>query len=78
MVTDKIREVWGDLPANQPMDVARASLLPVVRPEVNGKSFLVNGGRITEVEDKLDETSPLWLGDQLAKDMREGQGRLIP
>lgn len=78
MVTDKIREVWGDLPANKPVDVARASLLPVVRSEINGKSFLINGGRITEVEDKLDETSDLWLGSELAKDMREGQRRLIP
>ncbi|KAH7013890.1 hypothetical protein EDB80DRAFT_568660 [Ilyonectria destructans] len=78
MVTDHIRKVWGELPANSPLDVAKASLLPVLRPEVNGKSFLINGGHITEVEDKLNETQPVWLGDELDKQMREGQRRLIP
>lgn len=78
MVTDHIRKIWGELPANSPLDVARASLLPVLQPEVNGKSFLINGGHITEVEDKLNETQPIWLGDELDKHMREGQRRLIP
>lgn len=78
MVTGHIQNVWGELPANSPLDVARASLLPIARPEVNGKSFLINGGDITEVEDKLDETQPVWLGSQLDSDMREGQRRLIP
>lgn len=77
MVTDEIKKVWGDLPANKPLDVARASLLLVVRPEINGKSFLVNGGLITEVEDKLDEARHVWLGPKLDKDMREGQRRLM-
>ena len=78
MVTDRIREVWGDLPANQPIDVAKASLLPVMRPEVNGKSFLINGGNITELEDKLAETQPIWLGQKLSEDMNDGQERLLP
>ncbi|KAJ3540331.1 hypothetical protein NM208_g5115 [Fusarium decemcellulare] len=78
MVTDHIKKVWGDLPANSPLDVAKASLLPIVRPEINGKSFLINGGNITELEDKLDETQHIWLGPGLDKDMREGQRRLIP
>lgn len=78
MVTDEIRKVWGDLPANQPLDVAKASLLPVILPQVNGKSFLINGGKITEVEDKLDEAQPIWMGPELDKNMRDGQRRLIP
>ncbi|KPM40149.1 hypothetical protein AK830_g6436 [Neonectria ditissima] len=78
MVTDHIRNVWGELPANSPLDVAKASLMPIVGPALNGKSFLINGGRITEIEDKLDETQPIWLGAELDKDMREGQRRLIP
>lgn len=78
MITDHIKNVWGDLPANKPLDVAKASLLPVVRPEINGKSFLINGGNITEVEDKLDEAQPIWMGPELDKHMREGQRRLIP
>lgn len=78
MVTDRIKEVWGDLPANEPIDVAKASLLPVMRPDINGKSFLINGGNITELEDKLAETQHIWLGPKLSEDMIDGQGRLIP
>ncbi|KAH7134463.1 hypothetical protein B0J13DRAFT_587182 [Dactylonectria estremocensis] len=78
MVTDHIKKVWGDLPANSPTDVARASLLPLFQTDLNGKSFLINGGNITEVEDKLVEAQPVWLGAELDKNMREGQRRLIP
>ncbi|KAH7133876.1 hypothetical protein EDB81DRAFT_658955 [Dactylonectria macrodidyma] len=78
MVTDHIKKVWGNLPANSPLDVARASLLPIMRPDVNGKGFLINGGNITEIEDKLDETQHIWLGMELDGHMREGQRRLIP
>lgn len=78
MATDHMRGVWGSLPANTPLDVARASVLPIVRPDVNGKSFLIHGANITELEDKLDETQHLWLGPELDKNMREGQRRLIP
>lgn len=76
MAVGHIQNVWKDLPANQPVDVARASLLPIIRPEVNGKSFLINGGNITELEERLDETQHVWLGPELDKDMREGQRRL--
>ncbi|KAJ4250200.1 hypothetical protein NW762_012015 [Fusarium torreyae] len=77
MITDHVRKVWGDLPANTPLDVAKASVLPVLRPDVNGKAFIINGGNITEVEDKLDETQGVWLGPDFDKYMREGQRRLI-
>ena len=78
MVTEELKGVWGELPANMPIDVAKAALLPIVRPEVNGKSFIINGGNITEVEDKLDEAQHMWLGTELDVNMREGQKRLIP
>lgn len=78
IVPDHVRQVWGELPANQPLDVARGSLLPIIRPNINGKSFIINGGNITEVEDKLEETQPIWLGQELSKHMNEGQRRLIP
>ncbi|KAL2881803.1 hypothetical protein SGCOL_002960 [Colletotrichum sp. CLE4] len=70
MVTDHIRSIWKELPANTPKDVATASLLPAMRPEVNGKSFFIHGGNISDLEDKLDETQPLWLGPELDKEMR--------
>lgn len=78
MATDRMVEVWGELPANQPIDVARASLLPIIRPDLNGKSFLIAGGSINELEDKLDETQHIWLGAELSEHMNEGQRRLIP
>lgn len=78
MVPEDIKRLWGDLPANTPEDVAKASLVPVIRPEINGKSFIVHGKDFTDVEDKLDQTQHLWMGSELDEAMREGQRRLIP
>ncbi|KXH40982.1 hypothetical protein CNYM01_05458 [Colletotrichum nymphaeae SA-01] len=78
MVAEDIKRLWGDLPANTPEDVAKASLVPVIRPEINGKSFIVHGKEFTDVEDKLDQTQHLWMGSELDEAMREGQRRLIP
>jgi hypothetical protein len=77
MASGAIRSVWEGLPANSPHDVARGSLLPVIRTTLNGNSFLVHGGSITETERKLDETQHLWLGTELDGIIREGQRRII-
>ena len=63
---------------NQPVHVARALLLPVVRPEINGKSFWVGGGEIVEVEDKTHEAQPIWLGKEMSEHVDEGQRRIVP
>ncbi|KAK0650755.1 Secoisolariciresinol dehydrogenase [Lasiodiplodia hormozganensis] len=78
MLLQEFYDVWGDLPRNKPEGPARALLLPVVRPDVNGKSFYVAGNRIVEVEDKTHEAQPIWLGERLSRDVDEGQRRLIP
>lgn len=78
MLLPHFLELWGTLPANKPEGVALALLLPIVRPEINGKSFFVAGHQIVEFEDRLHETQPLWMGEQLSKDVDEGQRRLIP
>ncbi|GME34931.1 Short-chain dehydrogenase/reductase SDR [Neofusicoccum parvum] len=78
MLLPEFLNVWGTLPRNKPEGPARALLLPVVRPEVNGKSFYIAGMQIVEVEDKLHEAQPIWLGEQLSKDVDEGQRRLVP
>ncbi|KAF2144754.1 uncharacterized protein K452DRAFT_245860 [Aplosporella prunicola CBS 121167] len=78
LLLQSMHDIWGDLPANQPEGVARALLLPVVRPDLNGKTFFVAGHRIVELEDKLHETQPLWMGQQLSEDVDEGQRRLCP
>ena len=74
----EILDIWRDLPANTPTGVGRAILLPLVRPEVNGKSFFVAGHKIVEFEDKLHDTQPQWMGEDLSKSVDEGQRRLIP
>jgi len=78
MLPQEIRTIWGTLPANQPWGVGHALLLPVVTPDVNGKSFFVAGHQIVDFEDSLHRTQPLWMGEQLSKDVDEGQSRLIP
>lgn len=57
--------------------MAHALLLPVVRPELNGKAFFGAGHEIVDFEEKLLESQPLWMGEQLSKDVDEGQRRLI-
>ncbi|KAF9891616.1 hypothetical protein FE257_003627 [Aspergillus nanangensis] len=76
MLIPSIIEAWGELPTNQPVGVARALLLPLVQTDINGKAFFVAGHRIVDFEDKLVETQPLWMGEQLASDIDEGQRRL--
>jgi hypothetical protein len=78
MLLPALLDMWGTLPANKPEGVARALLLPIVRPDVNGKSFFVAGHEIVDFEDKLHETQPLWMGKQLSEDVDEGQRRLVP
>ncbi|OBT82662.1 hypothetical protein VE02_07938 [Pseudogymnoascus sp. 03VT05] len=78
MLPDAIRKRWASLPTNEKCGVGRAILLPVVRPDVNGKSLFVGGNQIVDFEDKLHETQPLWMGEQMSKDMDAGQLIMIP
>ena len=73
-----IDKVWDGLPMNTATDAARALLLPVLRPEIHGKSFWVGGGDIIEVEDKTHETQPMWLTQKMSDDVDEGQHRIVP
>lgn len=76
MLPDWLREKWGGLPANDTNGVARALLLPAVRPHVNGKTLWVAGNDVIEIEDALHAAQPQWLGEQLSKDLDEGQKRM--
>lgn len=76
-LADTWANTWG-LPANMPGGVGRALLLPVVRPDVNGKSFFIAGNKIIDFEDKLHDSQPLWMGEELSKHVDEGQRRLLP
>ncbi|KAH7069856.1 hypothetical protein BKA63DRAFT_421530 [Paraphoma chrysanthemicola] len=72
-----ISATWGDLPRNSAAGVAKALLLPVIRPEIHGKSLWVGGDEIVEFEDKIQETQPLWMGAKLSADVEEGQRRMM-
>lgn len=80
MLTDQFLSVWGELPANEPIGVARALLLPAVRKDSNGKLLSVAGYEIVDFEEGLERTAQSqWMGEQLSKHVDEGQRpRLIP
>lgn len=73
MLPQFVIDLWGNLPANKPAGVAHALLLPLVQTEVNGKSFFVAGHQIVDFEDKIHETQPLWMGEQLSANVEKGQ-----
>ncbi|KAK1765136.1 hypothetical protein QBC33DRAFT_516912 [Phialemonium atrogriseum] len=76
MLPDWVREKWGDLPANDASGVARALLLPALRPDLNGKTLWVAGNDVIEIEDALHDAQPQWLGSQLSANVDEGQRRM--
>lgn len=78
MLLPEFLEVWGDLPANEPMGVARALLLPAVRTNLNGKSLFVAGHEIVDLEEGLERTKPQWMGKELSDHVDEGQRRILP
>lgn len=76
LVPSSLKKIWDPLPWSQSEDVAAALLMPVVRPELNGKAFFTAGQQIVELEDTLRQSQPQWMGEQLSKDIEEGQRRL--
>lgn len=78
MLLPEFLKVWGELPANEPIGVAKALLLPVVRPELNGKSLFVAGHEISDFEEGLEKTKPAWMGKELSDHVDEGQRRILP
>ncbi|PVH78057.1 NAD(P)-binding protein [Cadophora sp. DSE1049] len=78
MLLPEFLDVWGDLPANESIGVARALLLPAIRTDLNGKSLFVAGHKIVDLEDGLSRTQPQWMGQELSDYVDEGQSRIIP
>ncbi|KAL2205525.1 NAD(P)-binding protein [Sarocladium strictum] len=64
MLFDEWLASWT-LPKNTPLGVAKALFLPIVRPEINGKSFFISGDQIIEFEDTLANAEPEWIGQPL-------------
>ncbi|TVY87792.1 5'-hydroxyaverantin dehydrogenase [Lachnellula willkommii] len=78
MLLPNFLRVWGELPANEPIGVARALLLPAVRTELNGKSLFIAGHDIVDLEEGLERTKPEWMGKELSDHVDEGQRRILP
>ncbi|MCJ1477989.1 hypothetical protein MMC13_006664 [Lambiella insularis] len=65
-----------NLPVNQPADVAKV-IVDVTRSEkLNGKAFYIEGGRGWEIEDKINELEPQWLGEEASRSLAKGQALL--
>lgn len=76
MLPKFIEEIWGDLPRNTTLGLAKALLLPVIKEDMHGKSLWVGGNNITELEEKIQETQPLWMGPELSAGVNEGNRRM--
>jgi hypothetical protein len=70
------KETWGNLPANDPSGVANALLLPIVRPELNGRTISVAGNKTIELEQPLADIQAQWMGAELSAAITEGQVRM--
>ncbi|EXJ73910.1 uncharacterized protein A1O5_02204 [Cladophialophora psammophila CBS 110553] len=77
MVPKALTDLWENLPANTPAGIAIALLLPIIQPEINGKTFFVAGNEIVELEDSLAKSQPQWMGEELSRNVDEGQRRLL-
>ncbi|TVY25649.1 Tropinone reductase-like [Lachnellula hyalina] len=79
MMPQFIVDLWAHptaLPANDTDGVARALLIPVVRPELNGRTIWVAGNDAVELEEPLHKSQHLWMGKDLSTAVNEGQLRM--
>lgn len=76
MLLQWIQDLWGELPANDPHGVAKALLIPAVRPQLNGCTIWVAGNKAVEIEGPLRKTQPEWMGSELSAAVNEGQRRM--
>ncbi|PSN73008.1 NAD(P)-binding protein [Corynespora cassiicola Philippines] len=77
MMPSAIQAIWGDLPTNSGLGIGKTLLLPAIREDLHGKAFWVGGDEITELEDKIRETQPLWMGAELSAGVDEGSRRML-
>jgi hypothetical protein len=77
MTSEKMKEIWGELPSNTTEGVGRALLLPALHQDLNGLSLFVHGDQITDLEEGLAATMPQWMGHELSDVVNEGQRRIL-
>ncbi|KIW17995.1 hypothetical protein PV08_02281 [Exophiala spinifera] len=72
-MVEGIKEAWtsAGLPINTPEDVARMIVHIAADSELSGGAVYVEGGNGWEIEQRLDKTQPLWLGERLSKQLNQ-------
>ena len=75
-MTSAFAEGWisAGLPANEPHDISRAIATAAVRPDLNGCTLWVSGGKFTVIENRFcsHEGREHWLGKQNNEDWEKG------
>ena len=70
-----MEQAWAkaQLPSNEPVDVAAVIAGVMVDSTLNGASLYVESGRAWDVEPGIDDTMPIWLGEERCAEWRKGQ-----
>jgi NAD(P)-dependent dehydrogenase (short-subunit alcohol dehydrogenase family) len=61
------------LPRNKAEEVAKVIGGVMVAESLNGEALYVEGGRAWGIEEGIDRTQPLWMGEKQSKDFLRGQ-----
>ncbi|KAF3916528.1 hypothetical protein ABW20_dc0101802 [Dactylellina cionopaga] len=79
-MVERIMEAWeksGSV-VNEPEDVANVILGVVVDKEkINGEAIYVSGGKAWGIEKGLQETQPVWMGEEGSADIENALATLI-
>lgn len=75
VMVDGIRQDWlkEGLPVNTPADIAKIMIEVGCNEKWNGRAVFVEGGRGWDIEEGLDRTEALWLGENVSKTLAKGQ-----
>ncbi|KAJ3546565.1 hypothetical protein NM208_g1939 [Fusarium decemcellulare] len=70
-----MRDAWvrEDLPLNSPEEVARIIVQCATDKGIHGKAVYVAGGRGFDIEEGINRSEPLWMGEKQAEDLARGQ-----
>lgn len=70
-----VREIWtlNSLSINSPDDGARIIVQCAGDKAIHGRAFYVADGKGFDIEEGIDRTEEIWLGERQAKDLAKGQ-----
>jgi hypothetical protein len=70
-MVEGIKDDWiaAGLPTNTPADIASMISHIACTQDIAGRAIYVEGGNGWEIEQGLDETQPLWLGEVPSKQL---------